>query len=72
MSNINKELPFKLVEDSESLYTREKYLTPDTQAYQDLKLVMEQTGAEHEAAINALLRNDGDIVDAIISLSSTI
>lgn len=36
----------------------------------DIELVMSQTGATHSAAFHALVKNDGDIVDSIMDLTS--
>jgi len=36
----------------------------------DIKLIMEQTGASHDEALSALKAADGDIAEAIIALKS--
>lgn len=58
----------KVPRAEDALYTREEYLTPNTTARKDLELVMIQTGSDEEHAINALLKNRGDIVNAIMDL----
>lgn len=35
----------------------------------DIKLVMDQTNVSYERAINALIKNNGDIVNAIMEIT---
>ena len=49
---------------------RELYLTPGTRENEDLLLVMHQTDSSREDALNALLYHRGDMVNAIVELTS--
>lgn len=51
------------------IYNREEYYDKNSQAYKDLCLVISQTDAEKEKAIDALMGNYGDIVNAIMDLT---